>query len=55
MSSAGIADATCTSVRGTGASAQCADEPSSFSVQLDEVLGFGAGHPRRRRCEHQQE
>lgn len=42
MSSAGIADATCTSVRGTGASAQCADEPSSFSVQLDEKSSVSA-------------
>lgn len=42
VSSAGAADATCTSVRGAGADAYCADDPTSFSVQLDEKSSVSA-------------
>ena len=42
MGSAGVADATCTSVRGTGAEAHCASDPTSFSVQLDEKSSVSA-------------
>ena len=34
LTSAGVADATCTSVSGTGADARCASTPSSFAVTL---------------------
>lgn len=45
VSSAGVAAASCTSVRGTGVGAHCADDPSSFSVKLDEKTSVSAqGH-----------
>ncbi len=42
VTSAGIADASCTSVRGTGADTHCADDPTSFSIQLDEKTSVSA-------------
>jgi hypothetical protein len=36
LSSAGVADATCTSVSGTGAGARCTSTPTSFAVRLDK-------------------
>jgi hypothetical protein len=36
LSSASVADATCTSVSGTGTDARCASSPTSFAVRLDE-------------------
>ncbi len=36
VSSAGVADATCTSVSGTGADARCLSSPTSFAVRLDK-------------------
>ena len=36
LSSAGTADATCTSVSGVGADARCTDAPTSFAVRLDK-------------------
>ena len=42
LSSAGVADATCTSVRGTGADAHCTNAPSSFAAQLDKKSSVSA-------------
>ena len=42
LSSAGVADATCTSVRGTGADAHCSSGPSSFAAPLDKKSSVSA-------------
>src|ERR1700722_4501448 len=42
LSSAGVADATCTSVSGTGADARCNSAPSSFAVRLDKNSSVSA-------------
>ena len=42
LSSAGVADATCTSVRGTGADAHCSRAPSSFAAPLDKKSSVSA-------------
>lgn len=42
ISPAGVAHATCTTVRGTGAGAYCPSDPTSFSVELDEKSSFSA-------------
>jgi hypothetical protein len=36
LSSAGVANATCTSVSGTGADARCTSSPTSFAARLDK-------------------
>jgi len=36
VSSAGVADATCTSVSGTGAGARCSNTPTSSAARLDK-------------------
>jgi hypothetical protein len=41
-SSAGIAHATCTTVRGTGADAHCTSAPSSFAAPLDKKSSVSA-------------
>jgi hypothetical protein len=42
LSSAGVADATCTSVSGTGADARCTSAPTSFAVRLDKNSSVSA-------------
>ncbi len=42
VSSAGVADATCTLVRGTGADARCSSAPSSFAAPLDSRSSVSA-------------
>lgn len=42
LSSAGVADATCTSVSGTGADARCTSAPTSFAVRLDKKSSVSA-------------
>ena len=42
VSSSGIADATCTTVRGTGADAHCTSAPSSFAAPLDKKSSVSA-------------
>ena len=42
VSSAGVADATCTSVGVTGAGEHCAGDQTSFSIQLDEKSSVSA-------------
>ena len=45
LSSAGVAHATCTSVRGTGAEARCGSDPTSFAADLDGKSSVSAqGH-----------
>lgn len=46
VSSPGVADATCTPVRGSEAAANCAAEESGFSIQLDDMSSVSAqGRP----------
>lgn len=42
LSWAGVADATCTSVTGTGAGARCTSTPTSFAVRLDKNSSVSA-------------
>jgi hypothetical protein len=42
LSSAGVADATCTSVSGTGAGARCTSIQTSFAVRLDKNTSVSA-------------
>lgn len=42
LGSAGVADATCTSVSGTGADARCPSTPTSFAVRLDKNSSVSA-------------
>jgi hypothetical protein len=42
LSSAGVADATCTTVTGTGADAHCTDSPTSFTVKLGKDSSVSA-------------
>jgi hypothetical protein len=42
VATAGFADATCTTVRGTGAGAYCPSDPTSFSVELNEKSSVSA-------------
>jgi hypothetical protein len=42
LSSAGVADATCKSVRGTGADSHCTSAPTSFAVRLDKNSSVSA-------------
>ena len=42
LSSAGVADATCTSVSGNGADARCTSTPTSFAVRLDKNSSVSA-------------
>src|ERR1700759_987383 len=42
LNSAGIADASCTTVTGTGADARCTSDPTSFAVKLGKDSSVSA-------------
>src|ERR1700693_1244230 len=48
LSSAGVAGATCASINGAGAAADCTSTPTSFAVGLDSNSSASAQGPLRR-------